>query len=134
MFHFVLFLGLTCLMASTEVTGEAEADAQFFYNPYPSYWHQPVYYYPSYQYHPVYYYPKTTVKAVKAPEVQKKQPLRQIVPVFDYLRSGTPQVSYLRPDEIKTPVAQPSNEKNIVTYSLPYTQAYLNRVPATRFA
>lgn len=133
-------LALTMTLAAS-VSAEAEADPQFFYYPtYPTYWQQPVYhYYPSaFQYHPVYYYPRTvsttTVKKQDPEPVQteqKKHHLRPIVPVFDYLRSGASQVTYLRPDEVSPSV--PESDSNIVTYSVPYTQAYLNRVPATNY-
>ena len=144
----LLIMGLMASMAS------AEPDPQFFY--YPSYsYSAPSYYYPTYptyQYtSPSYYYPSVypsyvyqpTVKKVVStpakvetpkvtPEVtlnkQSKPLLRPIVPAFDYLRDGSNTVTFLRPDEVK-PTSE-EDETNILTYTVPYTQAYLNRVPA----
>merc|ERR1712026_245263 len=121
----------------------AEADAQWFYPSYPTYtYSSPSYYYPSFHtyptyqytapsyYYPSYVYPPKVVSSkvvpqkaeVQTPEVTiKKQEaprLRPIVPVFDYLRSGNSQLTY------------EEDETNILTYSVPYTQAYLNRIPA----
>ena len=128
-------IGMTCGLLASSVSGEAEADPQFLYNPYPvSYWNQPLYYYPSYTYQPIYHYPTVNVKKVEKVET-KKHKLRPIIPFFGGLRTRTaPQVSYLRPEDVPE-VQQVQNDK-IVTYSLPsvpYTQAYLNRVPASNF-
>merc|ERR1712076_205713 len=138
-------------------SAKPDADAQFFC--YPSYQHTyspPSYYYPSYQYTaPSYYYPSYVypsvpkvqvhkqVEPVKDPvvvdfnldvnyaeeepvvETKKDHKLRPIVPFFG-LRSG--QVQFLRPDEVKPTPEQ--DEKNVLAYSsVPYTQAYLNRIP-----
>merc|ERR1711983_359161 len=147
----LLVMGMACLMAPTIVLGEAnpeaEADPQFFYNPYPypaAYWgypqYQPAnYYYPTQtSYQPIYHNPRVvsvaTVEKKPEPEVPvvtKKHQIRPIVPVFDYLRSGNSQVVYLRPDEVG-PEPEVENQK-VLTYSVPYTQAYLNRVPAANF-
>ena len=112
----LLILGVMASMAS------AEADAQWFYPSYPTYtYSSPSYYYPSYHtypsyqytapsyYYPSYVYPPKVVSSkvvpnkveVQTPEVtvknQEPPRLRPIVPVFDYLRSGNSQVTYLRP-------------------------------------
>lgn len=152
-------LGLTCLMASTAY-GEAQffyptashhvyAPRQHVYSPwqspyansfyYPQYqsqyypqYQQPLVYYPSAPYQPQQPQVQVSSAASKPVEVEKKEEkhaLRQIIPTFDYLRSGGSGVSYLRPDEVRPQPVQ--NEKNIVTYTVPYHQAYLNRVPAT---
>ena len=85
--------------------------------------------------------PIVTVSAQKAvekapkPEMTKKHYLRPIVPVFDYFRSGNSGVTFLRPDEVGPAPVEKTNEKNgqnIVAYSVPYTEAYLNRVPASK--
>ena len=121
-------------MAST-VSAEAEADPQFLYNPYPYTYnaYQPVYqpyYYPSYSYPTYTYpsypsYPSVTTKSVPAKE--EKPQIRKIVPIFDYLRSG--DVTFVRPDEVR-PVKDDPKQNQIFQYSIPYTQAYLNRIPA----
>merc|ERR1711963_450449 len=133
----------------------AEPGPQFFY--YPSYSSAPSYYYPTYHYPtypyvaPSYYYPSYVYpKKVEAPPKKVAEPeemapevvepevtvkkvekplLRPIVPFFG-LRSG--EVQFLRPDEARPQVEQ--DEQNVLAYSsVPYTQAYLNRVPVVSY-
>lgn len=124
MLAFLTFV-LALMMAST-VSAEAEADPQFFYNPVQ-------YYYPSYpQYHPYYYLPVVkSFNPVVVPNAAEKHEIRQIVPVFDYLRSG--EVAYFRPNQ--APKVQPvqGHQQPIISYTVPYTKAHLNRVPVSSF-
>merc|ERR1711953_607013 len=147
----LLVTGLTCLMASM-VSGEAEAEADphFFYNPYPSY----PYYYPTSHYP----YPTRFVKtstAAATPEAPKKETveaipeapaavatpnalpsvplIRRIVPFLDVLRTGD-GVAWKRPDEVDDVTEPEPNQNKISWYNtVPYTQAYLNRIPASSY-
>ena len=152
----LLVIGMTCLTAS--VSGEA--DPQFFYNP-GSYFGNSYYYptYPTYQpayqpaynpflYHPAYYYP--TMQAPKAalddqpePEIakpekeDKHQSIRNIVPFFTtpFIRGaaapGAFNVQFAKPAEGEH--VKPE-EQAALTYTVPYTQALLNRIPAAYYA
>ena len=96
----LLIMGMTCLLAST-AKAEPEADAQYFYNPYPAYnyWRTPIttsyyptyqppitsYYptYPSFRYQPLAYYPRIpivqaqpAVATKEDDEEMKNKPLR----------------------------------------------------------
>ena len=90
----LLIMGMTCLLAST-AKAEPEADAQFFYNPYPAYnyWRTPITtsyyptyqppitsYYPSFRYQPLAYYPRIVqaqpVATEEEDEDMKNKPLR----------------------------------------------------------
>jgi len=185
---FALFvIGLTCFTASmVSAEPEAEADPQFFYNPYPIYntvydpaivhkvaktpvktpittyypnlfrtpltsyyptHYQPAAFYPSYPTfrYPVYYpnvvqtVPTSKVtedasEEEKSEEVMTKKPLRPIIPLFgNVMRGANVQgVTYLRPNEGVPQV--PEHDKVLAYKSVPYTQALVNRVPATKVA
>ena len=53
-----------------------------------------------------------------------------IIIIFLNFRAG---ITYVRPNEV-TPLKKEPDQKKILAYSsIPYTQAYLNRVPATYY-
>merc|ERR1711953_1204009 len=120
------------------------------YYPYPSY----PYYYPTSHYT----YPTRFVKnsaAAATPEAPKKETveaipeapaavatpnalpsvplIRRIVPFLDVLRTGD-GVAWKRPDEVDDVTEPEPNQNKISWYNtVPYTQAYLNRIPASSY-
>merc|ERR1711935_795147 len=115
---------------------------------YPTYQpvYQPTFRYPTY---PTFRYPSfypNVVQAVPSKTVAQKDgeetdgetpapaPFRAIIPqFFPNMRGALTQgVTYLRPNEGVPQVAQ--HDKVLAYNTVPYTQAYLNRVPAAKVA
>merc|ERR1711988_974823 len=112
------------------------------------------FYQPFLRYAPVVYYPTTypgflqqakpapvaendiveDAEVIDTRDAMTQDPLRPIIPLFDYVRNANSQVTFLRPDQAPEPENQEVEENShLVQFrSLPYTQAHLNRIPVAK--